>query len=57
VRMPEPNLRRMRLGFLDMRSCYTNRKTKVRKSNFRDFIRPQFTTATEISGNQVHNRF
>jgi beta-lactamase class A len=26
----------MRLGFLDMRSCYTNRKTKVRKSNFQN---------------------
>jgi len=24
----------MRLDFLSMRSCYTNRKTKVRKSNF-----------------------
>ena len=34
VRMPEPNFRRMRLGFLSMRSCYTNRKTKVRKGNF-----------------------
>src|SRR5216117_2834596 len=48
VRMPEPNLRRMRLGFLNMRSCYTNRKRKARKSNFRDFIRPQIVTATKI---------
>jgi hypothetical protein len=42
VRMPEPNLRRMRLSFLSMRRCYGNRKLKVRKSNFCDFIRPQF---------------
>ena len=50
VRMPEPNLRRMRLGFLDMRSCYTNRKTKVRKSNFRDFIRPQLQPRQKYRG-------
>ena len=31
-------------GFAVHESCYTNRKTKVRKSNFRDFIRRQSLT-------------
>src|SRR6266568_3404414 len=51
--MPEPNLRRMRLGFIDMRRCYTNQKTKMRKSDFRDFIRPQLQPRQKYWGNQV----
>ena len=53
VRIPEPNLRRMRLGFLSMRRCYTNQKTKMRKSDYRDFIRQQLEPRQKYRGNPV----
>jgi len=31
-----------------MESCYTNRKTKLRKSNFRDFVTKLHPDFTEI---------
>ena len=53
VRMPEPNLRRMRLGFLSMRTCYTTRKTKARKSNFRA-ARRQMLDSSIFDGRLYH---